>query len=289
MIYLEDEELIKRILVHNSIELGAKLNVHRLVQNFIIETNPVIQTINDKTRLAKKPIIWVYWAQGNIKMPPMVKTCFDQLNRTNADSDVIFIHDDNLNNYINIPGYIYDKLSTDKTHFSDVLRVALLAEHGGIWVDATCYCSGNVSILFPTVESESGFFAFHGDKSYITLLSNWFLASRPGDVISVLLRDALYYYWLKQTSLEHYFLFHFMFEALYNLVDEFRKNWDASLILYNKYPHLFQQILFEQFDLGIWKKIMGVSMIHKLTYKYDQNKEYHGTYLSYIINQKGGD
>ena len=48
----------------------------------------------------------------------------------------------NLNDYVVIPEYIINKVKSgiiSFTHFSDIVRLSLLAEHGGLWIDSTVY------------------------------------------------------------------------------------------------------------------------------------------------------
>ena len=50
------------------------------------------------------------------------------------------ITEKNYKDYVNMPDYIIRKQQSgeiDLTHFSDILRMMLLARHGGIWMDST--------------------------------------------------------------------------------------------------------------------------------------------------------
>lgn len=62
--------------------------------------------------------------------------------------EVIVITDENLSQYVNIPEWVLEKVRTgimSRTHLSDLLRLSLLAEHGGMWLDATFFCAGPVA------------------------------------------------------------------------------------------------------------------------------------------------
>jgi len=271
--------LEEKILSRSSENFEARLSVHGFIQKFL----------QGYTKNAIKPMtpkfehkIWVYWGQGKNSMLPIVMACLYQLYMCHDAQNVVFLDDDNISDYITIPDYIYTKLHSNKTHFSDVLRVALLAEHGGAWIDLTCYCSGSILPLYEKA-LETGFFAYSGTEGQEFLLSSWFMASRPNEVIPTLLRDALYYYWQEKNELEYYFLIHYIFEALYNLDTEFSASWDSRYFLDRNVPHTLQGKLFNQFDIAEWNDIMSLSLVHKLTYKYSIQKR-KGTYLSYILN-----
>ena len=62
-------------------------------------------------------------------------------------------------------------------HRANVLRMELLARHGGVWVDATCFCVRPLDEWLPA-QMSSGFFAF-ARPARSRLLANWFLAARP--------------------------------------------------------------------------------------------------------------
>jgi FkbM family methyltransferase len=273
------EELI---CSRNNQEFDARLNIHQFVREFLRKRR---QESNDAFVSQLSPKIWVYWAQGKKNMPAIVKACLNQLYLTNDEQDIVLLSDDNISDFVSLPDYVYKKIYFDKTHFSDILRVSLLAKYGGVWIDATCYCRGSVSPLLAEVQ-KSGFFAYSRNDQDLYMLSSWFWVSRPNEIIPVLLRDALYDYWSKKDELEHYFLLHFIFEALYNLDVRFRNSWDCSFRLNAYDPHVLQGKLFEKFDDVEWNRIMELSLIHKLTYKFTEpdNEAASQTYLSHILS-----
>lgn len=88
--------------------------------------------------------IWVCWWQGENAMPPIVQSCFQSLCSHAGNHLVHLITQENISKYVTIPDYILRKVQEGKisfTHFSDILRMCLLYEHGGLWIDATVYVS----------------------------------------------------------------------------------------------------------------------------------------------------
>ena len=76
---------------------------------------------------------------------------------------------------------------------ADLARLDLLARHGGVWADATCFCVRPLDDwLLPCLPS--GFFAFDRPGPD-RLLSTWFLAAQPGNALVsgtfALMRDYL--------------------------------------------------------------------------------------------------
>lgn len=89
--------------------------------------------------------IWVFWGQGEEKMPPLVKACFRQL--TYFNDGVYLIAETNVANYIELNPIIYEKVKKGQiswAHFSDIIRTTLLAKYGGLWIDATVWISGKI-------------------------------------------------------------------------------------------------------------------------------------------------
>ena len=93
----------------------------------------------------EKPKIWVFWGQGCSNMPVLVNACYTHLKATNEN--VHLVTNENLNKYLNIPSTILDKVTSGKitwAHFSDLIRMSLLAKYGGLWIDATGWVTGKI-------------------------------------------------------------------------------------------------------------------------------------------------
>ncbi|MCQ2377703.1 MAG: capsular polysaccharide synthesis protein [Victivallaceae bacterium] len=84
--------------------------------------------------------IWVFWGQGEKAMPLLVKACFEKLRKNHPEA--VLVTTENLKDYLDLPPELFEKLSQKKitfAHFSDIVRMNLLAKHGGLWLDATVY------------------------------------------------------------------------------------------------------------------------------------------------------
>lgn len=94
--------------------------------------------IHPKKDFADEHIIWQYWGQGYENVPEMVRICLDSVEHYKGNFQLIKLTDDNISEYLDFPTEIYQKRKLFlKSHFSDLLRVALLATYGGVWLDAT--------------------------------------------------------------------------------------------------------------------------------------------------------
>lgn len=110
----------------------------------IIDKYKTVALSNEKI---SEPKIWVFWGQGEENMPPLVKACYKQLRHHN--DNVQLLTNDNVNNFIKLPDIVMRKVNSGEitwAYFSDIIRNSVLAKHGGLWVDATAWTSGEIPI-----------------------------------------------------------------------------------------------------------------------------------------------
>jgi hypothetical protein len=225
--------------------------------------------------------LWMYWAQSEAEMPPIVAACVKQA-RSGASERLVLLDDERLATLVDLPAAVYAKTFANKTHFSDILRVALLSRYGGIWMDATCLATiAPQEVVEPRLGN--GFLAFSRHAHDEFMLSSWFMAAAPGAIIPTLLRNALFVYWDHRDELEHYFLVHYLFEALYYAHDGFRQQWDGRSLLDAYEAHRLQGRLHEPYTAAEWSQLVTASPIHKLTYKLD-SRDRSGTFYEHVVN-----
>ena len=78
--------------------------------------------------------------------PLLVKRCVDSVYENFPEFDIRIIDEKNMLSYIDIPDYVLRKWKNGiipNAQFSDIIRILLLAQYGGTWIDATVYCTGN--------------------------------------------------------------------------------------------------------------------------------------------------
>lgn len=231
------------------------------------------------------PNLFVYWAQGFDDAPPIVKACLRRVRSVVRESRLIELTDANLADYSDLPGYVHDKLASDKTHYADVLRCELLKRHGGVWIDATCYLSFDPGTISPQLLGHNDFAAYRRNPPDVFMLSSWFMISRSNSAIASALLHYLLEYWRCHDTKIHYFLIHFLFEALYNLREEIRDDWNCGPNLDAYAAHRLQEHLLEPFDQVAFRQIMASSMVHKLTYKHATPLS-GGTYYAHLIGSQ---
>lgn len=137
--------------------------------------------------------IWFLWFQGLENAPYVVRKCHESWVTRNPAWRVVSLDEASLPEFASVDysGGNIGKLS--RQHRADLLRLDLLAHHGGVWVDATCFC---VQPLDDWLEPNtgSGFFAFH-QPGPDRIMSNWFLAAEPGGLLVSRLFELMLAYW----------------------------------------------------------------------------------------------
>lgn len=247
----------------------------------------------DKDTNSIKPnIIWTCWLQGEENAPPIVQTCINSIRLHNPDKTVIVITAENLSTYIDMPDYILKKWHQGiitNTHFSDILRVCLLYQYGGIWLDATVFLGDTI----PDAILKAPFFAYHS-RTFLRVFpkvlgnNNWFLVSTAKHPLMSGMRLLLLTYWQHENHLCHYFFYHLFFDLMVENNDFCRQLWEATPLYYDdeKVEALYENLQ-QKFGKRLYNKIIKESPIQKLSYKYDQQpRKYKQTFEDYILQTK---
>lgn len=117
------------------------------IQNYIIKYIPSKGSaleIPTPPRLVENAI-WVCWLQGEKKMPELVKICFQSMRQNANGHPVVLLTSDNYHQYVHLPEIALKRYSCGQlshAHFADVIRMNLLAQQGGLWLDATILLTG---------------------------------------------------------------------------------------------------------------------------------------------------
>ena len=138
---------------NQGIDLGKTQNIYRKRQRYIYKYlynryGNILYDLKytDGEKQFNAPI-WVFWWQGENVAPELVKLCIKSIRLNAGNHPVHIITKDNYNEFTNIPDYIIRKLEDGKitlTHFSDILRMNLIAYNGGFWIDSTIFCSKKI-------------------------------------------------------------------------------------------------------------------------------------------------
>ena len=190
------------------------------------------------------------------------------LRRNYPDYKINVVTIKNIADFVGFPNHIVEKFNAGKitpTHFSDLLRLELLINHGGIWVDSTVLSTGREQNFL-----RESLFIFQSTwrNSPAHLGSNWFIVSQKGNPILKTTRDLLYKYWEDHDELGaggFYFIFHCMFHLA---ASKYPELWAKVPVFSNVPPHVLQFEFFQKYNPDRFAQIKNMSHFHKLTWKY---------------------
>lgn len=212
--------------------------------------------------------IWVCWLQGEKNMPFLCKKCLESIRKHSGKHPVNIITLDNYTQFVTIPDYILKKVSKEIsfTHFSDILRANLLADHGGLWLDATIYLTQDLpgyNLPFFSLKQD-----FPNDKSTVNdwLWTGFFMGGIKGNLMHSYLRDFFHEYWKKENRLLEYLLIDYVMLTGYRNVPAIKRMVDA--VPYSC-PNLYaiNKMLYKPYNADYLKQVTTNTYAFKLNWK----------------------
>lgn len=243
----------------------------------------------DATQEVKEPtrIIWMCWLQGMENAPEIVKKCVESVKRNMPKYEVRVLTAENMFDYVTLPDHIvrkYQKGTITFTHFSDILRTALLVQHGGIWLDATVLLTDAI----PAQMTDASLFLLQKSKLQIIphMGSSWFIVAQKGNAVLRRMLELLSDYWEEENKLRDYYLFHLFFYLVLERNEVGRRARRSIPYVPNVDAHTLASMLFEDYDERVWQQTISRSQVHKLTWKFNHNEplDKPGTFYDYILH-----
>lgn len=116
--------------------------------------------------------LWAYWHQGEENAPFLVRQCLDSWRRLNPGWTLAVLDRDSVRDWVDLQTF-RTRRDIGLQAFTDILRLSLLSERGGAWIDATLYCVRPLDEWLRHYVSDHFFgFASHRPDRLIT---TWFL------------------------------------------------------------------------------------------------------------------
>lgn len=218
--------------------------------------------------------IWVCWWQGEQNMSPLVRKCYHHIREFNSNKKVILITEENLNIWVHFPDYILEKYKKGiitKTHFSDLLRVELLREYGGVWMDITLLTFSNIPERFYQYPVFTGRY-LSNKYDYNVSRNRWtsyFWVSRyPKNVLFCFMSDFWRAYWEQMDEQIEYFLIDYALDLGYHSISNIKKELDmVSLQGCGTDPWRLLKLLPKTYNKELLDDIMSSNWMQKLSYR----------------------
>lgn len=232
-------------------------------------------------------VIWWCWLQGLEKAPNIVKACHRSLQKNLKDYEIRIIDSENWKQYVQLPDYIVErwkKKQIPPALFSDLLRLQLLIEYGGSWIDSTVLCTG-VSTQETQKYLEAPLFLFQytpeGTTKNISI-SNWFITAHSNNEVLMAVRDMLFAYWKDYKCTLDYYIFHLFFSMV---AQEYPEEIAAMPYGYSMNSLVLLHHLNESYNQEKWNKLTSKVSFHKLSFRLNSEIiNNRGNYYNWILN-----
>ncbi len=219
--------------------------------------------------------IWICWWQGIENAPELVKKCVSSIQNNFRNYKVIIIDDNNYSKFVKFPQWIEDKKKKgiiSKTHFSDLLRIQLLAEHGGIWLDSTFFCTDNVDI---NLLKKNVWTIKRPEYGHLSPACGYFANYSLGCKYDYrecfyVINDFLFEYWKNNNYVIDYLLTDYIINIVLNKYPKYKSLFDQIEDNNLNCDELFK-ILGAEYDEVKWRKLKNNTFLFKLSWKHNFN------------------
>lgn len=178
----------------------------------------------------KNAVIWIYWNDIST-MPIMVEKCIERICKNSNGHKVVVVTEDTVADYLQLDDVILRKYREGKisrTHFCDIVRVALLYHYGGVWMDCTLLLTQPL----PEIVTSSVFYTNHQNKwdDYNVGGGRWstfFIACHKGNLMMKATLDVFIEYWHRYDEMVDYVWMDYIFNLLYNNIPSVKEMIDS--------------------------------------------------------------
>lgn len=271
----------------NSELLKAKMLTDFFARKYLAATENLEQEV---ITVERPEMIWQFWDNPLGRTTPgIVTSSLESVSKFKGNFEHKILDISTFEQYSDLPGFVLDKFKKGQIsyiHFSDLLRLNLLKNHGGVWMDATAYMTDAV----PKFILEEEFFVFLTGKLSrfpYSYMQNCFIRAKKGSFLCEAWYRMCIQYWKDETEVLDYFQHQLMFKALVG-------NQAIAKNLFSQMPQISEDgihqlvgdNLLKKFDPIEWERIRKASFFQKTTYKVPQGVDYSGTYFSMLTNDK---
>lgn len=267
------------------------------------------ENVDVKNRVqAESKIVWQLWDEPKQKPNPgirLVSRCLDSIDEFIWDDyKRILLSIETSREYINFPEFVYEKLKDRRSKFtvaafSDLLRIGLLCQYGGIWVDATMLAlrplgdsyllnlqgsgfSFQRSVLEDCQSRKKwrhynpGYFSWNC-ASRVRWLSSFIVVGRDRSILTEILRILLLI-WKYETKYPHYFTCHIIYDFLVG-----RGDFNGFASLSDVPVHYLGYHINDKFDDHYYEFLKNKHPLQKLNWRIASFSD-DFSFLSYILS-----
>lgn len=127
----------------------------------------------------KNKVIWTYWHDPD-DMPELINVCIKSWGIYNPDYKVVILSKKNYKDYVSIPSDVVNHKNFNDSHqrFSDLIRLYVLADNGGLWIDSSILCNGKIYVNLDKYEFSGYHISTNTTIKEYPVIDSWFFACR---------------------------------------------------------------------------------------------------------------
>lgn len=271
------KEVLKKV-EHDDFRFKNKkiVKVSKLMKNFYQIYEKYKYWNNSMSIKPKINNVWIFWYQGYNSLPKIVQMCIQTLVQHLHNGQITYLNKSNYNQYVNIPQFVIEKFEAKKmtiTHFSDILRSAILSTHGGLWLDATIFVSQDI----PSYIFDLPYFTIHCKNDFSSVMGKWagFLQnSYKNSVVPKFCAEVLFAYWEKFDYRIDYLQLDYFMHFGFDYIPAFRRIVE-SVPLSNDVYELINSVN-SVYSKDKLKSVMKKSIFFKMSWKKEFMNEING-------------
>lgn len=264
-------DITNKLHIPNNIFLRFK---HHLILKYI--ENKYKSIIDEYKRLPAEvkaaednQYLWVFWWQGLQDAPELVKRCISSVQGSAPPHKQIVVIDKyNYMQWLKINPLIIRKVESGLitlTHFSDIIRMGLLSQYGGLWLDATIYAGHPIPESIWEKEFYSNRTSVTGD--HFVSKGEWsgFLIGGCNLKLFRFCSAIFEQYWIKHDILIDYFFLDYCiklaaihFNDIYEMIRKSENNDDI---------YKLQSIMNLPYEASVYTTTLEDNLYHKLNRK----------------------
>lgn len=234
--------------------------------------------------------VWVCWWQGAEHMPELVKACYQSLLQHANGHPVHLITKENYAYYVSIPSYIIEKVENGTisiTHLSDIIRVCLIYEYGGLWIDSTIL----VTQPLPVITTPFFSIKHHVKRQYVSEshFTGFLLYGEKNSSLFAFVKAFFFAYCEREDTFIHYLLLDYIISIGYAFIPAITKMIDE--VPYNNLDHNTLRSLLKKnkpYTPSFFREVQD-TCFHKLTWKrkYDKyTRKNELTFYGYLVDKE---
>lgn len=177
--------------------------------------------------------IWQIWLQGVNRAPSFVRTLYERVDANAHSRPIHRLSADEISDYIDLPGKIVDRYRNgiiSPAHFSDIVRVGLLRDYGGIWLDSSVLVTSTIpnsvfDTQFYSVKEIDPDFPLRPKCVNSTNWGTYFMAARPHSPLYSFMWDVLVRYFMEHDHMFEYLVPNHFYYLAFSCIKQFSKEY----------------------------------------------------------------